>query len=416
MLLFLPLCALCVSGCTLSAGPSGGDARPDAATPDAMGDLPPDIEASTDTVDAGGSADAGSPQGDAASVTAPGAPWSMGYYYAPQQAKYPVAAIDWPALTQLAVAFYAPQADGSLDETLGLDTTAGPALAAELVAAAHAHGVKAIASIGGAQSGASFQTATAPATLPTFVSSLTALLTKYGYDGIDIDWEPLTPPDVSSAVAIATQVRAGHPGVLLTIPVTYTNGNHPSDLSGLSAVAAAYDQIDIMTYHMAGPWSGWKSWHTSALYYSDSATPSSIDESVTEYLAAGVPASKLGFGLAFYGICYTPPVTGPDQALGSTSIVDTSMTYTDIVANYASTTARQWDGQAHVPYLSFAAPTGPNGCTFVTYDDPQSIAEKGNYLRAKSLGGIIVWTINDGAVGSQSPLLEAVRTGILGLP
>ncbi|HLK36845.1 MAG TPA: hypothetical protein VKU41_08850 [Polyangiaceae bacterium] len=63
-----------------------------------------------------------------------------------QQGTYPANAIDWPALTQLAVAFYAPQADGSLDETLGLDATAGPALAAELVAAAHAHGVKAIAS------------------------------------------------------------------------------------------------------------------------------------------------------------------------------------------------------------------------------------------------------------------------------
>jgi chitinase len=38
-----------------------------------------------------------------------------------------------------------------------------------------------------------------------------------------------------------------------------------ADLSGFAAIAAVYDQLNIMSYGMAGAWSGWKSWHSSAL-------------------------------------------------------------------------------------------------------------------------------------------------------
>ena len=43
-----------------------------------------------------------------------------------------------------------------------------------------------------------------------------------------------------------------------------------------------------MSYDMAGPWDGWQSWYTSALDGESPTTPSSIDTSVTAYLAAGV--------------------------------------------------------------------------------------------------------------------------------
>jgi chitinase len=396
-------------GAVDDGGTEGGSADLDAAQ---SGE---DSAAQGDSLaDAGGDpiADAHvSPDADASGPA--GLVWSMGYYYGPESRIYPVSAVDWAALTHVAAAFYLPAADGSIDETLGLDAIAGPALAHDLVSAAHAHGVKAIASIGGAQSGVAFQAATASGTLATFVTHLGNLLTQYGYDGLDIDWEPLGVSDQAAVIAIANGVRAAHPGAVLTLAVNYTNGNHPADLTGYPPIAAVYDRLNVMTYHMAGLFSGWKSWHTSALAYTDKATPSSVDDSVGQYLAAGVPAARLGFGIAFYGLCYTAPVTGPDQALGGTTIVDTAMTYADIVANYDVAGARQWDALARVPYLSFASPSGPNGCTYVTYDDAQSIAEKGAYLKSKKLGGVIVWTINRGYMGGQSPLLEALRTSFL---
>jgi chitinase len=304
----------------------------------------------------------------------------MGYYVGDASGAYPVSAIAWSALTHVAVAFYQPKPDATLDDTLRLSGAAGPALAHDVVAQAHAHGVRAIASIGGAGSGPRFQAAITGGGLSKLVSNVAAAMATFGFDGVDVDWEPLTAADGPNVVAFADQLRAAHAGAILTIPVAAQGGKDP-DVSMMPAVAAAYDQVNITTYGMAGAYPGWRSWHAGALYAGDPMTPSSVDGSVSLYLAAGVPAKKLGFGVGFYGLCYTAPVTAPAQPLGTTTITSNGMSYADIAASYLALAARHWDATARVPYLSFAAATGPAKCTYITYDDAQSIAEKGAYLK-----------------------------------
>src|SRR6266849_4083118 len=352
----------------------------------------------------------GSGRGPAGS---PSGRWSMGYYAGYLHAAYPVDAIDWSGLTHLAVAFYLPQTDGSLDESISVVPTASPQLAHALVRSAHAHGVQAIASIGGSGSGPAMKTATAAGVQAAFVAAIVKLLTDYGFDGIDIDWEPLELADRPTALTVANQVRAARPDAILTLAVASENGNHPEDLSGYAALAGSYDQVNIMTYGMAGAYSGWNSWHSSALYYQDRATPSSVDVSVRLYLAAGVPAKKLGVGISFYGLCYTKPVTGPDQPLGASAVTSNGMGFASILAGYFVSSARQWDAFARVPYLSFADPAGAAGCTFISYEDEQSIQEKAAYLEENGLGGVIEWNINEGYVAPANPLLEAVRKSVL---
>jgi chitinase len=322
--------------------------------------------------------------------------WSMGYYASWAAQQYPIAEIEWSGLTHIAMAFYLPKAGGVL-ELAGGDTN----LAADLVAAAHAHGVKAVASIGGSDTQSGFKLAVA--SMETFIANLAALLDA-GYDGIDI----------------ANRLRAAKPGVLLTVPIGELNVNMKNDLAGYAGIAAVYDQLNIMSYGQAGTWSGWKSWHSSALYHKDSATPTSIDSTVKLYLAANVPAAKLGIGIGFYGLCYTSPVTGPDQALNGSKLAasDGAISYAAIMTNYWSAEARQWDDLAKVPYLSFAAPHGPSNCTYISYDDEQSIAEKGAYVKAKGLGGVIQWELNEGYLGSatagqRNPLLNAIHDSFL---
>jgi chitinase len=346
---------------------------------------------------------------------APSGLWSMGYYASWAFAQYPIAEIEWSGLTHIAMAFYLPQSDGSLKLSGG-----DAKLATDLIAAAHKSGVKAIASIGGSDSQGSFQKATASATVAAFASNLSALLTTTGYDGIDIDWEPMDKTDEPAIIDIAKRIRAAVPSALLTIPIGEINVNLGADLSGFPAIAAAYDQLNIMSYGQAGAWSGWKSWHSSALYHTDSATPSSIDSTVTLYLAAKVPAAKLGIGIGFYGLCYTPPVTGPDQALGGATLVagDGAISYANIVRNYYSDAARKWDDLARVPYLSFTAAHAPDGCGYISYDDAQSIAEKAAYAKAKGLGGVIEWELNEAylaeaAAGQRNPLLKAIHDTVL---
>jgi chitinase len=382
----------------------------------ADGDADADVDGDADTDGDGDTVGDADTDSDAdADVGPTTGVWSMGYYASWHPEQYPVSEIEWSGLTHVAMAFYSPQPDGSLQLMGG-----NPEVAADLIDAAHAHGVLAVASIGGADSGPAFREAAAPGTMDSFVGHLIALLDETGYDGIDIDWEPLELTDEPAAIDIATRIRASNPDAALTIPVGYVNPNTGFDLSGYAAIAGVYDQLNIMSYGMAGAWEGWNSWHSSALYQTNAATPLSIDSSVTAYVEAGVPVGQLGLGIGFYGLCYSPPVTGPDQPLDGAAILasDGVMSYANIMAFYYDETARLWDDLARVPYLSFDSAHAPDGCTYISYDDEQSIEEKGAYVRSRGLGGVIQWEINEGYIasapaGERSPLLLAVRDHVL---
>ncbi len=345
----------------------------------------------------------------------PSGAWSLGYYASWEADAYPPSEIEWSGLTHVAASFYLPQNDGTLT-LLG----ANPSVMNDLVVAAHAHGVKAIASVGGADSGPMFQKATASANLTKFVGNVVTILESGGYDGIDIDWEPITAPDEAIVIDLANKIRAAHAGAIMTLAIGYINPNAPPDTSQYSGIAAVYDQMNIMSYGMAGAWSGWNSWHNSPLYQTDSHTPLSIDQTVKAYEAVGVPKAKLGIGIGFYGLCYSSPVTAPDQALGGSTIVanDGTMSYANIMSKYFSSSARQWDPLARVPYLSFSSPHAPDGCTYISYDDQQSITEKGAYVKSSGVGGVMQWEINEAyiasaPIGQRNPLLTAIHDHVL---
>jgi len=370
---------------------------------------------------AGGSDSAGSHGGTSGNAGAGGVgggsssgAWSMGYYVTWQVSQLPVAEIEWSGLTHIALAFYTPKGN-SLSLSSGSLT-----LPDDLVRAAHAHGVKAIASIGGADSSSDLRAATTSGAIDQFVANLVDIMSSPGYDGIDIDWEPLDKSDQAAVVDLAKRVRKAKPGAVLTIPVAALNVNLGVDLSSYAAIADVYDQVNVMSYGMSGTYSGWKSWHSSPLFHTDSATPTSIDSTVKLYLAAGVPAKKLGIGIGFYGLCYSTPVTAPDQALNGATLLasDGAISYASIMTNYYSATARKWDSLARVPYLSFSAPHAPDDCTYISYDDEQSIAEKGAYLKSMGLGGVIQWELNEAhlpaaPVGQRDPLMNAIHDNVL---
>lgn len=422
-------------GTAVAGGASGGatvanDGAVAGSQADAGTDAPvdsPEVARDASTVRDGTSdpkvtPDAPADVGDSATDSGAGSGlWSMGYYAAYDSTSYPVSAIEWTGMTHIAVAFYFPTAAGAFDESLSQGSAAqGATLGHAIVNAAHAHGAKAVASLGGADSRTQFLAATASGVRDTFVGSIVKLATDYGYDGMDFDWESLETVDEPVLLDVMQKVRQRAPGLLLTIPVGIINVNMPGDLSGYAALAAAADQLNIMSYGAAGAWEGWKSWHSSALYQQDRATPTSVDSSVKAYVGAGVPKAKLGIGIGFYGLCYTPPVTGPEQALNGSTVAasDGDISYAKIMTSYYSASAAQWDAFARVPYLSFTKATGPMGCGYISYDDDRSIGEKGAYLKAQGLGGVIMWEINEGYIatapaGQRNPLLTSIQQHVL---
>lgn len=346
--------------------------------------------------------------------------WVSGYYVGYLRSLYPPSAISWAGLTHLMIARVVPNADGSLDTTFDIDPVNGPALARQLVFLAHQNGKKAIVMLGGAGTHDAFASAASSAHRATLVRNLVAVAADYGFDGFDFDWEPLQQADQPSFQALVQSMRAALPRAIFTMPVGWMNDNFSTVDAYFSRIAPLFQQINIMSYGMADAWPGWQSWHSGALRGETPTTPSSVDSSVNAYLAAGVPPEKLGIGIGFFGSCWSRPVNAPRQDLSSSSVVagDNVMTFDHIMNAYYTSVAYRWDAAAQMPYLGFPTARGPEGCTFVSYEDERSILEKGAYVKQRGLGGTIVWNINEGyrpslPTAQRDPLMSALRQGFL---
>jgi chitinase len=389
------------------AGGGGGEASSPDGSPENDGGGPSDSAAAEGAPSDGGSSSSGA--------------WVMGYYPAwddpSNGGNYPVTAIDWDGISHVFTAFYVPDGNGGFMSGEFTSTSAGA-----VISAAHAHGKKAVASIGGADSGAGFEGSMQTAQA-TFLTNLQGLITM-GYDGIDIDWEGgdlSAQQDQALETSLIQALRAESPGALLTLTAGYEDENNLDDLTWYGTIAAQLDRINLMTYGMSGAWEGWQSWHSSPLHWNMvSSTPTGIDASVAHYLAAHVPAGKLGVGAGFYGECYTAPVSGPAQALMGSQVAasDGTMSYASIMSKYYTASAHHVDAAAGAPYLTLDG-SNPEQCTFVSYEDAASIAEKGAWVKAQGLGGVILWEISEdydpsgATVADQNPLLEATKAAFL---
>jgi chitinase len=340
--------------------------------------------------------------------------WVMGYYVSYLADRQPIEGIDWNGLTHIIVGYNEPRADGSL--AFGMDASTR----AKLIRTAHEHGRKALAMMGGLDTGDEWFQASQGANRARFVENLKKLMLEEGFDGLDLDWEPLPKEHEPVLLSLVQELRVALPTAILTY------ANQPTDRSFYGQLAPFVDRVNLMTYNMGMTFPGWKTWHSSALYFADGATPTSVEHSVRRYLEGGVPAAKLGIGIGFYGQCYSAPATGPLQDTvgrdpnGATSLSsDNIFSYASIVTDYAAQGTRSWDATARVPYLSFPKPVGSGGCTYLSYDDEQSILEKGRFVKDQGLGGAILWNINQGYIAGRTPanpLLDATRRAFLERP
>ncbi len=193
--------------------------------------------------------------------------WVIGYYAGYQAADYPIASIDWTAITHIALASLRANSDASLDyKFFNFNSDAGGvSFARQLSAAAHAHNAKALLMLGGADNGKQIGNAASAAKRSTFASTLVSAATSLGFDGLDLDWEDGVK--YSDFVALVQALRAASPGMLLTVPVAPVSISDSIDPL-VPTLAQSLDRLNVMTYGgwaMAGVGYCWCSWHTSAL-------------------------------------------------------------------------------------------------------------------------------------------------------
>ncbi|HZI16743.1 MAG TPA: glycosyl hydrolase family 18 protein [Myxococcus sp.] len=352
--------------------------------------------------------------------------WVSGYWVSYQRDRLHEDAVDFSGLTHLIVGRFNPRLDGLVVPSFEwqMPEPQARAIAKRLSERAHQAGRKALLMLGGDGGRETLAAASAPETRPIFVRSLLKTLEELGYDGVDVDWEPidLAAGDGERLIALLEELRAARPGIILTVPVFPWNTNFgmPADQAAFALkLAARVDQLNIMSYGMSYT-GGWDSWHSSALQDEASSRPMSVSSSVRMYLEAGVPAGRLGVGTGFYGMCWRG-VTGPRVPLTEAMQLaghDNVMSYANIMSLYFPLGVRHWDERASVPYLSFPSEKGPLGCDYVSYEDAASIQAKGQYVRQQGLGGTIIWTLNQGhrptePAENRHPLSRALKQAFL---
>ncbi len=78
-----------------------------------------------------------------------------------------------------------------------------------------------------------------------------------------------------------------------------------------------------------------------------------------------------------------------------------------------------WDEAAQASYLSwtvpFRSPKHAQAHQFVSYESEKSATAKAEWLKANGYGGVMVWTLNEGAItGHRTPVLDAMARSLLG--
>jgi chitinase len=222
------------------------------------------------------------------------------------------------------------------------------------------------------------------------------------FDGIDIDWEypvsggvtPGLPEDTKNFTSMAAEFRkqldAVRPGLLLTAalpaePELYAHFE-------LKKISRYLDDVAIMAYDMHWDTEPVTNLH-SALFH-DPADPSQPpqndyygDFAVRGYIRARVPRKKIIFGVPFYGKGWSgvkdenhglyQAATGPATAPGA---------YRDLKA-LPATADRQY-------YPVAATCSVWSDGNFWSFDCPEAMRAKMDYIRRQGLGGVMFWELS----------------------
>ena len=155
----------------------------------------------------------------------------------------------------------------------------------------------------------------------------------------------------------------------------------------MGALAQYMDYVLIMTYDYGGR-NGTVGHHTNLYANKKDPEMSSADRSIKNFIAAGLPAKKIGLGVAFYGKGWEAESTANNgigqkriksvQAGGYTKIKDTVINQNGY--------RKYYDKKSKAPYLF-----NPSTKILITYDDEKSVREKCRYVKKNKLAGIFFW-------------------------
>jgi GH18 family chitinase len=177
----------------------------------------------------------------------------------------PTNAIDWSAFTHLIYFALQARPDGSLGG-LGPGQNMTPAGVREIVSAGHENGVPVLICIGGWGNYNGFSQAIQPGSRSNFVNNIVNTVIEWGFDGVDVNMEPIEPSDHENYAAFVNELYDRLQTLetpILPRPIMTAAVHWEPEL--ISRVQNRFDQINIMSYNLCGAFTDWVTWHNSPL-------------------------------------------------------------------------------------------------------------------------------------------------------
>jgi len=240
-----------------------------------------------------------------------------------------------------------------------------------------------------------------------FVDSAVAFVKRHDIDGFDVDWEypglpgygnPHRKEDKENFTALMSELRAAFDKEGTAAGrhylVTFAAGANVHEFlqtTDMAKVQAVVDFVNLMTYDFREAEGDKLAGHHGNLYlHPKDEKQYSADRAVRDYLAAGVPASKIVLGVPFYGRGWANVATADDGLYqpGEPVKEKIEMRYGSLATEMVGKVGwvRRWDPVSQAPWLWH-----PERHIFITYDDPESLRVKSRYILENGLAGAMFW-------------------------
>lgn len=266
-----------------------------------------------------------------------------------------------------------------------------------------------------------------------FVTHAVEFVEKFGFQGLDLDWEYPVCWQVDCKKGFADE-KAGFASLVQELAVAFrprglllSSAVSPSKMVidagyDIPSLAVNFDWIAVMTYDFHGHWDK-KTGHVAPLYEhpEDEIKHFNGNFSINYWIDKGCPPSKLVMGVPMYGQSFSladqkqhglnAKSYGPGEA-GQFTRAGGFLSFYEICSKINAggwTVVRDPEGRM--------GPYAYKGSQWVSYDDVEDIKRKTQFMKDMKLGGGMIWALDlDDFRGScgcgKHPLLKVLNAGL----